>query len=49
VTDVEEIKTTVGKDNPFSFCLEIFDDPEKLSSCPDFAFHSLSFLFKYQI
>jgi len=29
MTDVEEIETTVGKDNPLSPCLEVFYDPEK--------------------
>ena len=49
MTDMEKVKTTIGKDNPFPFCPEVFDDPEKLFSRLDFLFHSVPFLFKYQI
>jgi len=49
MTDVEQVKTAVGKDNPFPFGLEIFDDSEKLFSLLEFLFHSTPFLFKYQI
>jgi hypothetical protein len=42
MSDMEEVKTAIGEDDPFPFCLEIFNDPPQIVSLFDLFPHSQS-------
>jgi hypothetical protein len=43
MADMEEVKTTVGKDDFFPLCLQVFNDPMKFFSFFDLFFHHPSY------
>jgi hypothetical protein len=49
MSDMEKVETTIGKDDPFRFCLEVFHNPPKRFSCLDLFLHRHPLTKTYQI